>query len=239
MNELGIDEKKLNLKRQVLDKEARCLYFLAKGAGQGAIVEIGSWKGGSTVYLAKGAEAGSLENKVYAIDPHFGGTERIFKETMQKAGVNHIVVPMIMKSEGAVKSWCSPISLLLIDGIHDYENTRKDFVLWEPYIVTRGVVCFHDKFDKGPAKVIRNHILLSNRFSQVGVVQGLLYATKGADTTFVDRLNKLNLLMWTYLATLFYTFTSPPSMKWARHVIVKAGFGKAGEWLAHKNREYK
>jgi len=34
-------------------------------------VEIGSWKGKSTIWLAKGAKAGS-QNEVFAIDPHQG-----------------------------------------------------------------------------------------------------------------------------------------------------------------------
>ena len=38
---------------------------------KGAIVEIGSWKGKSTIMLAYGSIAGN-GNKVYAIDPHTG-----------------------------------------------------------------------------------------------------------------------------------------------------------------------
>jgi len=234
LENLGIDEKKLTLGHQVSDREAICLYSLAKKASEGAIVEIGSNRGRSTVYLAKGCEIAGTVNRVYAIDPHFDGTELIFRENMQKAGVSHIVVPMVMKSEEAAKQWHQPVSLLFIDGAHDYENVRKDFVLWEPSVITGGMVCFHDKFDEGPAKVIRNHVLLSNRFSQVGVVQGLLYAIKGGNDTFVDRLNKFNLLMWTYLASAFHLLTRLRYMRWAKRLVLRAGFGKVGEWLANK-----
>jgi len=54
------------------DKEGEFLYSTAKKClGKGAIVEIGCWKGKSTVYLASGSKAGN-NIKVYAIDPHQG-----------------------------------------------------------------------------------------------------------------------------------------------------------------------
>ena len=55
--------------------EGKLLFNLAKScAGRGVIVEIGSWKGKSTIWLAKGSQAGQ-NAKVYAIDPHAGTSE--------------------------------------------------------------------------------------------------------------------------------------------------------------------
>ena len=49
--------------------EAGLLFSLASNINQkGAIVEIGSFKGGSTIFLAKGARI-AKKGKVYAIDP--------------------------------------------------------------------------------------------------------------------------------------------------------------------------
>jgi predicted O-methyltransferase YrrM len=57
-------------KRRLPDREARALFGLAyAGPGEGAIVEIGSFIGRSTIYLAKGAMAAGRE-RVTAIDPH-------------------------------------------------------------------------------------------------------------------------------------------------------------------------
>lgn len=236
MEKIRAGQRKLDLGCQLLDREVRCLYFIAQErARKGAIVEIGSYKGGSTAYLAQASKVAGTGNKVYAIDPHIHGTEQRFRENITKLGLDDIVVTMAMRSEDAVKQWHQPVSLLFIDGAHDYENVRKDFILWELYIIPGGVVCFHDKFDEGPAKVIRNHILLSTRFSQVGVVQGLLYATKGGNATFVDWLNKFNLLMWTYLASAFHLFSSLRYLRWTKRLTVNAGFGRVGEWLAKKD----
>src|SRR5579864_2558755 len=56
-------------------KEAWRLYRLARECrGRGAIVEIGSWKGKSTICLARGSIAGG-KAKINAIDPHTGSPE--------------------------------------------------------------------------------------------------------------------------------------------------------------------
>ena len=60
-------------------KEGKLLYNLSKKNDNGVIVEIGSWKGKSTIYLAHGSKNGK-KNKVYAIDPHEGLTEVYSKE---------------------------------------------------------------------------------------------------------------------------------------------------------------
>ena len=87
------------------DSEGELLYELAKSVPCGqAIVEIGSWKGKSTVWLAKGTEAGQ-RNKVHSVDPHSGtilhirenetNTYPAFINNLTKAGVQDIVVPLV------------------------------------------------------------------------------------------------------------------------------------------------
>ena len=68
-----------------------------KCAGRGVIVEIGSWKGKSTVSLGLGSRERN-KIKIYAIDPHTGSPDHIashagekiwtfdeFKKNMEKA----------------------------------------------------------------------------------------------------------------------------------------------------------
>ncbi|RLC39554.1 MAG: hypothetical protein DRH33_02540 [Candidatus Nealsonbacteria bacterium] len=63
----NIDEK-----HSVSDKEGEFLYNAAKNCmGRGVIIEIGSWKGRSTIWLGRGSKAGN-KVKVFAIDPHTG-----------------------------------------------------------------------------------------------------------------------------------------------------------------------
>jgi predicted O-methyltransferase YrrM len=114
--------------------EIDCLYQLGQFNEQsGAIVEIGSWKGKSTVALALGARKIHKE-KIYAIDPHkilpeegyYEDTERDFRATIDQAGVSDGVMPMIMTSEEAARGWNKPIRLLWIDGDHRYEAAKLD-----------------------------------------------------------------------------------------------------------------
>lgn len=228
--EFEIDETGLDLDRPTTDGEAKLLALLAKTASHGAIVEIGSYKGKSTVYLAKGAEFSNEGLKVYAIDPHLLGTERIFKENIKKLKLDDIVVPLIMKSEEAVKQWREPISLLFIDGAHDYENAKKDFALWEPWVIAGGTIAFHDKFAEGPAKVIRNHIIKSSLFGKIGSVERILFATKGSDSTFSDKLTKLKwfllyytVLVISYVAVVAEILTRPKQLHWLRRALAKVG----------------
>jgi predicted O-methyltransferase YrrM len=102
--------------------EVDCLFRLGQfNQCQGVIVEIGSWKGKSTVALARGSAKGSNE-KIYAIDPHsilpeeryFEDTKSEFLANVARAGVADRVIPMVMTSEEAAKGW-KPTHPLTVD----------------------------------------------------------------------------------------------------------------------------
>lgn len=204
--------------------EGKRLYQLAKNCG-GAIVEIGSWKGKSTVCLALGSKAGKRQ-KVFAIDPHQGlqdecaeiqqpeGTEPIFRENIKRAKVDDIVVPLVMKSEAAARGWTEPISLLFIDGAHDYENVMLDFNLWEPHLTEGGIIAFHDALYSlghnypGIRKVVTNNILTSPKFSSVGLCGSMVYATK-SHASVKGRFLKLQKLLLYYTLPMVYFALTP------------------------------
>ncbi len=137
------------------DKEGETLYNLAKNCkGNGVIVEIGSWKGKSTIWIASGSKSGN-KVKVYAIDPHTGSSEHQkegekiytfeeFKKNIKNAKVDDIVVPLVKTSEDAAKNFDEPIELIFIDGAHEYESVKLDFDLWFPKVINGGIMAFHD-----------------------------------------------------------------------------------------------
>lgn len=94
------------------DDEGKFLYCAARNCtGKGAIVEIGSWKGKSTVFIGKGSEsAGKI--KIYAIDPHIAGTYEEFKRNIKNAELNDIVIPVVKTSEEAAKDFTEPIEFI-------------------------------------------------------------------------------------------------------------------------------
>ncbi len=138
------------------------LQLAAKGGGVGAVVEIGSFMGRSTAFLAAGSKLAGRE-RVVAVD-HFRGsiehqaggafanrtlaeegtTFHRFQQNMQRLGLDDYVIPIQSSSAEAVKSWQGPVRLLFIDGDHAYESCRQDFEAWSPFIVSHGLVCFHD-----------------------------------------------------------------------------------------------
>lgn len=65
----------MTIETSLTKNELEFLYTTAKkSTGSGVVVGIGSWKGGSTVWLAKGSKMGT-KTPVYAIDPHTGALE--------------------------------------------------------------------------------------------------------------------------------------------------------------------
>lgn len=155
-----------------------------------AVVEVGSYCGRSTVVLGSVAKALGTGAKVYAIDPHLGQvgalgegiygdtpTLETFRRNMMDAGVTS-VVEIIQKHSFDV-IWDQPISLLLIDGFHDYLNVSRDFLHFEPWVVGEGYVAFHDYADYYPGvKAFVNEILNSRPYSQVHCIRSLIVVQK-------------------------------------------------------------
>ncbi len=166
------------------DSEGELLYKLAKNLPIGqAIVGIGSWKGKSTIWLAKGSEAGH-RNKVHAIDPHHGSKAHIsegeedtytaFLTNLNKIGVQDIVVPLVTTSEEAAKWWQGSVGLLWIDGSHKYEDVKRDLLLWKQYLVNGARVALHDCDKPGPALVAEECFVGTSEFTIIDHVNTIV-----------------------------------------------------------------
>lgn len=184
--------------------EGAALYQAAKhGNGDGVIVEIGSFKGRSTIWLAKGSMRAGRE-KVYAIDTHLGSlehrpggeyashmppegtTEFVFRKNIKDSGLEDWVVPVAMSSDEALQLWRDPIRLLFIDAEHAYEAVRADFHGWQRFVVVGGIVAFHDvdrwdgspKVLDGPTKVVYEDVVQIGLYSHPIIVNHLAFLTK-------------------------------------------------------------
>jgi hypothetical protein len=145
--------------------EARCLYELAQESSeQGVIVEIGSYRGLSTVALARGSLQGP-RIPIYSIDPHeagprspYGPQDNVpFFRNLLISGVAEMVRPIALLSSEAVRGWNKPVSLLWIDGNHQYEVVKRDFIEWSGFLIEGGYLAFHDSLDPGggPYQVVQ------------------------------------------------------------------------------------
>ncbi len=154
--------------------EGRLLYRLAAVADPaGCIVEIGSWQGKSTIWLASGAKAGRGA-RVVAIDPHTGTqlraaretTEPLLRANLERAGVDDQVEIVVDTSERAAAGWSRPVSLLWIDGDHRYESAKHDIEQWERHLLPGAAIAMHDTFViPGPERAVRELLITSGRYT--------------------------------------------------------------------------
>jgi tetratricopeptide (TPR) repeat protein len=146
-----------NIEGFLFPLEGYTLRLLAiHGMEEGQIVEIGSYKGRSTCWLASASKEAGRE-QVTAVD-HFKSpilrpdlpadqewtSLDHFMENIRNMGLEEYVSVVASDSETAIQSWNRPIRLLFIDGDHSYEASKVDFECWSPYVIQKGYVVFHD-----------------------------------------------------------------------------------------------
>ncbi len=188
----------------LFEKEGELLYHLAKNCtGKGVIVEIGSWKGKSTIWLGKGSKRGN-KVPIYAIDPHTGSSEhkrmfskkiytfKEFKRNISKANVDDIIIPIIQTSEEAAKKFTQPIELIFIDGAHEYDLVKKDFELWFPKIIDGGIMAFHDTiWFSGPTRIVEEFVCPSKNFRNLKLINSITVAEKVGQNSFKDKIKNM------------------------------------------------
>jgi predicted O-methyltransferase YrrM len=142
------------------DAQARRLWDRAGDVSPGGrIVEIGSFRGRSTIVLARAAAAGV---DVVAIDPHAGtdrGPQEItttgdqgdqdhqaFLANLARARVDDRVRYVRQPSSAAAAEIAGPIALLYIDGAHRFAPARADLRDWGARVAPGGTLLVHDSF---------------------------------------------------------------------------------------------
>lgn len=172
------------------------LCHLARTApAAGDIVEIGSFLGKSTLWIAHGAAAAGADVRVVSIDPHDGherpaidapipdggDTFSTFQENVARFGFATCVVPLRQRSRDAGRTWNSPIRLLWIDGSHDYADVRDDLALFSPHVVPRGFLALHDTGGRhfpGVRKALEAFLAGTDAFEQVLELRNMAVARR-------------------------------------------------------------
>ncbi|MBK9029070.1 MAG: class I SAM-dependent methyltransferase [Propionivibrio sp.] len=151
--DFGADSPESMISTEICDL-LRCYARDAGRHGSGTVVEIGAYRGSSTIALARGiCDAG--HGKVVSIDPHcqavgiYGGTfseadHAIYLNNLEQFGVAQWVEHRCMDSNAAAANWTSAIDLLWIDGDHSYAGVSIDIERWTPLVADQGVVIFDD-----------------------------------------------------------------------------------------------
>jgi hypothetical protein len=146
------------------------------------IVEIGSFRGRSTIVLASSAAEGVA---VTAIDPHAGtdrGPQEIsgkeveaeddsqrFLTNLEAAGVRERVRYLREWSSAALRQQEGPVELLYIDGAHRFGPARDDIRSWGERVVPGGTLLIHDSFSSvGVTLAILASLTFSPRWRYMG-----------------------------------------------------------------------
>jgi hypothetical protein len=117
---------------------------------KGNIVEIGSFRGRSTVAMATGLKKRGGGN-IYCIDPWNaqGVTKQHHIDNLKKAGCNDVVVRVqdlswnVLKSKKPKELFKNEIGLLFIDGDHREKAVKKD-LKWVSLVRKGGIIICHD-----------------------------------------------------------------------------------------------
>lgn len=171
------------LEGHLTPKEVRFLSLLAAvPTAAGEVLEIGSFKGKSTIVLAKsvglagGARVVAVDPLTLpsATDPGIGDASALpatLRGNLRAHGVEGSVEFHEMRSEDLGRTWDRRLRLLWIDGDHTYAGARRDFETFAPFLSPGAIVAFHDtlhRFD-GPVRMVCESLLLSDRFGVCGV----------------------------------------------------------------------
>ena len=150
------------------------LYKISKKLGfNSVVVEIGSYLGASSCFIARGLKKGC---KIYCIDTwknnnmkydaeDIDGEERdTFEEFIRNTiKYRNKIIPLRGWSYDMIetlKSKENHIDFLFIDGDHNYDGVKKDWDLFSPLLKKGSFVAFHDTgWAEGVNKVITEEVL--------------------------------------------------------------------------------
>jgi predicted O-methyltransferase YrrM len=132
------------------------------GPGPHYLAEVGSYCGRSTVVLGGVVRAlGGPDDRVFAIDPHEGTvgaagaglrtmepTLDRFRRNVSAAGLDEIVREVVARAEDVTLD--VPLSLLFVDGLHDYASVCGDITQFQGHLVPGGLLACHDCADYYP-----------------------------------------------------------------------------------------
>ena len=248
-----ISEINNNVEGHLTIREANFLALVAAcPTAEGVILEIGSFKGRSTVILCLGKSIHD-QNPLVSIDPltspsptdpdlqGMPHTAEDFYRTLERYGVKDQVEFHQCLSHEVAKEWNRPIRFLWIDGDHTYGGVKLDFDNFSPYLADGAIIALHDiliGYD-GPIRVFMEDILLSENFCAAGLWGSIGWAQyrreEKANTYYQRQKSKL----YKKLAPLvpLYVYKDCYSGKWShlKYRILRARTPHRGinpeEWI--------
>ncbi len=144
--------------------EKLLLYKLVRKLERGSVIlEIGSYLGASSTFLAAGAKERACV--VYCVDAwqNIGMSEDkrdTFNEFIRNTQrFRRVIIPLRGLCEEIANHFNSQVDLLFIDGDHSYEGVKKDVESWFPRLKNEAILIFHDiGWAQGVQRVVREWV---------------------------------------------------------------------------------
>lgn len=183
--------------------QAERLYRAAAGTHAGdTIVEIGSFRGRSTIVLASAAPEGV---GIVAIDPHAGNDRGpqelegfaaaaatdhdVFNANLAAAGVTDRVHHVRAFSDAAHGEVEGELAVLYVDGAHRYAPALTDIRDWGARVSPGGTMLIHDSFASvGVTLAVIRELMFGGRWRYVGRARSLAEYRADLDGTWRSRL---------------------------------------------------
>jgi len=140
--------KAMQIPGQFNKEEAEFLLKLASRKGN--LVEIGALFGRSTAVLVEATKAYGAH--LTTIDPFYKTPNTNLRSSPEVWRANLINIGLEppellhMESHEASRVYDKEISLVFIDGGHNYETVKQDIEDWTPRVKETGIVVFHDMY---------------------------------------------------------------------------------------------
>ncbi len=197
-------------------KEGVFLYFLSqKTPLNGIIVEIGSYKGKSTVFLGSGIK-NTNGTKLFSIDPHVGSIEKPqeykkidtfgeFWGNIKLFKLEKKIIPIKKTSLQAIKIFSEKIDLLFIDGSHIFKDVKNDLSHWVPKVKKGGWVIIHDATVlPGPWKASKKFLIFSPKFQNIGMIGSMIFGKYTDPENILVKFKNIFLNFFSYLYIISY-----------------------------------
>jgi predicted O-methyltransferase YrrM len=176
--------------RQGWNSEHTSLEEIIRGLRPSVVIDVGAWKGASTIYLADLMKRNGIVGTVIAVDTFLGSVEHWdknsgfagliphrfgmpllyeqFLSNVVRCGAQDRIVPLAMTSAGAgalLRRLGIQAGLIYIDASHDYEDVLRDArMYWE--LLAPGGFLVGDDYNQDWPDVIR----AANQFAAEKVV---------------------------------------------------------------------
>ncbi|GEM_PF-1919555 len=174
--------------------EAAYLYRLVRGLGPATLVEIGRYKGGSTLLLAAAMDPAA---RLHSYDLHrefdvgHRGPEqdRHLAAALDRYGLQERVEMVVADSHTVAHP--GTCDFVLVDGDHSYDGARGDYEHWRSALEPGGHLLFHDaverpflNFEPGVARLVeeieRDDSMLFSRRDGAGSIAHFVRIQTGA-----------------------------------------------------------